>query len=349
MKTTMMKAAMSGLYHSGAHRLLAPYTQGSGVIFTLHHVRPAPDRPSDFAPNSFLEVTPDFLDGLLDQVQEAGLDVVSLDDAVERLKQDDERRFACFTFDDGYRDVAEHAWPLFKGRSLPLTLYLPTDYIDGKGELWWLALEQVIARADEIELCRDGALWRLNTATVPDRIRAFEEIYWWLRTVDEATQRRVVRVLAERYGVDMADDCRRLVMGWDEVRDLAADPLVTIGAHTKAHFAIAKLSEERAYDEMVGGADRLEAELGRRPAHFSFPYGNPESAGPRDFALARQAGFKTAVTTRKGMVFDEHRRHLTALPRVSLSGDYQSLTYTALYLSGAPFALWNRFQHVDAA
>jgi peptidoglycan/xylan/chitin deacetylase (PgdA/CDA1 family) len=349
MKTTMMKAAMSGLYHSGAHRLLAPYTQGAGVIFTLHHVRPEPDRPNDFAPNSFLEVTPDFLDGLLDQVQAAGLDVVSLDDAVQRLKQGDDRRFACFTFDDGYRDVVEHALPLFKRRSLPLALYLPTDYLDGKGELWWLALEQVIARADEIELCRDGALWRLDTATVPDKVRAFDEIYWWLRAVDEATQRRVVRVLAERYDVDMAADCRRLVMGWDEVRTLAADPLVTLGAHTKGHFAVAKLSDERAWDEMVGGADRLERELGRRPAHFSFPYGDPGSAGPRDFALARQAGFKTAVTTRKGMLFDEHRRHLTALPRVSLSGEYQSPTYTALYLSGAPFALWNRFQHVDAA
>lgn len=349
MKTTVMKAAMSGLYHSGAHWLLAPYTQGAGVIFTLHHVRPEPDRPNDFAPNSFLEVTPKFLGGLLDQVQDAGLDVVSLDDAVQRLKQGDDRRFACFTFDDGYCDVAEHAWPLFKHRSLPLALYLPTDFIDGKGELWWLALEQVVARADEIELCRDGALWRLDTATVPDKIRAFDEIYWWLRAVDEATQRRVVRELAERYGVDMAGDCHKQVMGWDEVRTLAADPLVTIGAHTKGHFAVAKLSDERAYDEMVGGADRLERELGQRPAHFSFPYGDPGSAGPRDFALARQAGFKTAVTTRKGMLFDEHRRHLTALPRVSLSGEYQSLTYTALYLSGAPFALWNRFQHIDAA
>ena len=59
MKTTVMKAAMSGLYHSGAHRLLAPYTQGAGVIFTLHHVRPEPDRPNAFAPNRFLEVTPE--------------------------------------------------------------------------------------------------------------------------------------------------------------------------------------------------------------------------------------------------------------------------------------------------
>jgi peptidoglycan/xylan/chitin deacetylase (PgdA/CDA1 family) len=349
MKTAMMKAAMSGLYHTGAHRLLAPYTQGAGVIFTLHHVRPEPDRPKAFAPNRILEVTPDFLDAVLNQVQEAGLDVVSLDEAVKRVKEGDDRRFACFTFDDGYRDVLEHAYPLFKRRDLPLALYLPTDYLDGTGELWWLALEDIIDRADEIELCRNGALWRHETNTPAEKACAFEEIYWWLRGLDEATQRRVVRVLAERYDVDMAADCRRLVMGWDEARAIAAEPLVTIGAHTKGHFAIAKISEERALDEMVGSADRLERELGQRPIHFSFPYGDADSAGPRDFALARQAGFKTAVTTRKGMVFGDHRRYLTALPRVSLNGEYQSLTYTALYLSGAPFALWNRFQHVDAA
>jgi peptidoglycan/xylan/chitin deacetylase (PgdA/CDA1 family) len=349
MKTAVMKAAMSGLYHSRAHRLLAPYTQGRGLIFTLHYVRPEPLRPQAFAPNRFLEVTPGFLEGVLDQVQEAGLDVVSMDEAVERLQGGDDRRFVCFTFDDGYRDNLEYAYPLFKRRSLPLTLYVPTDYPSGNGELWWLALEEVIARAAQIELFRDDAVWRLETTTIPDKIRAFDAIYWWLRGIDEATQRRVVRVLAERHGVDMAADCARLVMPWDEIRSMAADPLVTIGAHTKGHFAIAKLSEERAMDEMVGSADRIERELRQRPAHFAFPYGDPSSAGSRDFALARAAGFKTAVTTRKGMLFSEHRRHLTALPRVSLSGDYQSLTYTALYLSGAPFALWNGFQQVDAA
>lgn len=349
MKTAMMKAAMSGLYHTGAHRLLAPHTQGIGVIFTLHHVRPEPDQPRAFAPNRILEVTPDFLDAVLDQVQEAGLDVLSLDQAIQRLKDGDDRRFVCFTFDDGYRDNLEFAYPLFKRRSLPLTLYVPTDYPDGKGELWWLALEQIVARADEIELCRNGALWRLPMVTLPEKTRAFEEIYWWLRLLDEATQRSVVRALADRYEVDIAADCSRLVMTWDEIRTMAADPLVTIGAHTKGHFTISKLSEQRAADEMVGSADRIEQELGRRPSHFSFPYGDAGSAGPRDFALARQAGFKTAVTTRKGMLFGTHRRYLSALPRVSLNGEYQSLTYTALYLSGAPFALWNRFQRVNAA
>ncbi len=349
MKTAMVKAAMTGLYHTGVHRLLAPYTQGMGVIFTLHQVRPKQEQPSAFAPNDFLEVTPEFLDALLDQVQEAGLDVVSLDEAVRRVKEGDDRRFVSFTFDDGYRDNFEYAYPIFKRRSLPFTLYVPTDYPEGKGELWWVALEKVVARASELELCRNGTLWRLPASNAAEKMRAFNEIYWYLRELDEADQRRVVRELAERHDIDMAADCTRLIMNWDEIRTMAADPLVTIGAHTKGHFAVAKLSEAKALEEMTGSADRIERELGVRPAHFAFPYGGEEEAGPRDFALARQAGFKTAVTTRKGMLFPDHRRHLTALPRVSLNGDYQSLTYTAVFLSGAPFALSNRFRQVNAA
>jgi hypothetical protein len=119
-KTKVMKAAMSRLYHSGAYRLLTPYTQGMGVIFTLHHVRPWTEKA--FAPNRILEVTPEFLEAVLDQVQAADLDVVSLDEAMRRLMAGEGRRFVSFTFDDGYRDNLEHAYPLFKRRSLPLSL-----------------------------------------------------------------------------------------------------------------------------------------------------------------------------------------------------------------------------------
>jgi peptidoglycan/xylan/chitin deacetylase (PgdA/CDA1 family) len=317
------------------------------VIFTLHHVRP--DQGKAFAPNRILEVTPEFLEAVLDQVAAAGLDVVDLDEAVRRLKDDDPRRFACFTFDDGYRDNFANAYAIFKRRALPLTIYVPTDYPSGKGELWWIALEEIIRRADELELCRMGELWRLPTESIAEKWRAYEQIYWWLRALDEASQRQVVRGLAERYDIDLGALCRDLVMDWDELRALASDPLVTIGAHTKGHYALAKLSTEKALAEMEGSAVAIERELGLRPFHFSFPYGDEESARGREFALAKELGFKTAVTTRKGVLFPAHRRHLTALPRVSLNGEYQSLAYTELYLSGAPFALWNRFQQVSAA
>ena len=152
---------------------------------------------------------------------------------------------------------------------------MPTDYPDGTGELWWLALEEVVARADEIELCRNGALWRSADFDCRGENPRLRRDLLVAALVDEATQRRVVRALAERYDMDMAADCRKYVMGWDEIRTMAADPLVTIGAHTKGHFAIAKLSDERAYDEMVGGADRIEQELGSRPPISAFPMAIP--------------------------------------------------------------------------
>ena len=349
-KAAVMRAALTGLHRTGAGRLLAPFTQGQGLIFTLHRVTPKPGAPRGFAPNRILEVTPEFLGAVLDQVIEVGLDVITLDEAADRLTQEEGGRFACFTFDDGYRDNKEYALPLFQERRLPLTLYVPTAYPDGHGELWWVGLEQAIERAStEVEVDRDSDTWRLPTGTDADKSRSYEKIYWWLRAIPEETMRVTVRSLAARYGIDLAQQCRDLIMIWDELREYAADLLVTIGAHIKDHFALTKLPVEEAVAQMSESADRLEAELGARPVHFAYPYGDRGRAGPRDFALAEGAGFRTAVTTRKGMLFPAHKDYLTALPRVSLNGEYQDLFYTALYLTGAPFAIWNGFQQVDAA
>jgi peptidoglycan/xylan/chitin deacetylase (PgdA/CDA1 family) len=138
-------------------------------------------------------------------------------------------------------------------------------------------------------------------------------------------------------------------MHWHELSELAADPLVTIGAHTVNHPRLRTAREAVARHEMAESASRIEAVLGIRPAHFAYPFGDPTSAGPREFALARELGFKTAVTTRPGVLFPEHREHLTALPRISLNGEFQRLRYLRVLTSGAATALWNRFRRVDAA
>jgi peptidoglycan/xylan/chitin deacetylase (PgdA/CDA1 family) len=65
--------------------------------------------------------------------------------------------------------------------------------------------------------------------------------------------------------------------------------------------------------------------------------------------MVRDVGFKTAVTTRPGVLFPEHRDHLLALPRLSINGDYQDQRYVEVLLSGTATALWNRFRHVNAA
>ena len=69
----------------------------------------------------------------------------------------------------------------------------------------------------------------------------------------------------------------------------------------------------------------------------------------REFALTKTAGFKTAVTTRPGMIYPESADHLTALQRVSLNGNYQDVRILPVLTSGAATAMWNGFRRIDAA
>jgi len=346
---TVIHAGLETLYFTGGYRLARHFLAGSGAILTFHHVRPP--RPAGFQPNRSLEIAPEFLEEILTRLRAADVDIVSLDEAYERiLDADADRRFVVLTFDDGYRDNRVHAWPILERHNAPATLYLPSSFADGTGALWWVELERAIARQDTIVLDMGGELRRFDTSTDAGKDEAFATIYWWLRALpDEGELRRICRDLAVAAGVDVESICAELCMGWDEIAEFAAEPLITIGSHTDSHIMLAKASAAVAREEMALGARKIEERLGARPIHFSYPVGDPGSAGPREFAIARELGFATGVTTRPGVLFSEHRDHLASLPRISVNGDFQRFRHLDVLLSGAPTALLNRFRRVDAA
>lgn len=348
LRNTVFRAGLEALYFTGAHRLLRPVFGGLGAILMLHHVRPA--APSDFAPNALLEVTPAFLEGVIERVRASGFDIVAMDEVPARIAAGDEGRpFVAFTFDDGYRDNAEHAWPVMRRHGVPFTIYLSTDFVEHRGELWWLVLEQTIRTQRSVTARIGGDLVHFDCSTMALKNEAWQEIYWHLRGQPETDLRAYVRDLAARHGIDFHETCRRQCLDWEGLADMGRDPLVSFGAHTVSHIMLAKYPEAVAREEMLSSRARIEARLARPVRHFAYPVGDPTSAGPREFALARQLGFETAVTTRPGLLYAEHRDHLTALPRVSLNGHFQALRYLDVLLSGAPFAFFNRFRRVNAA
>lgn len=339
--TSLLKAVLYALYYSGLARVFAPVARGRGVIFMLHQVGPMDE--AAFSPNRILKVTPNFLEGVIKLVKRAGFDIISMDEVQKRLRDgdaDQARPFACFTLDDGYLDNIDHAYPVFKRHNVPFTIYLPTAFADGEGDLWWLVLQNAIAQGAHISTKIDGAPRSFDIRTTEEKDAAFAEIYWWLRVQPEHHARAVVKAIADQVGYDPSPLCSDLVMTWDQARALGEDPLVTFGGHTCAHFALAKLSAQDARREIIDGNARLERELGKPCRHFAYPYGDEGSAGQREFDLVAALGLETAVTTQKGHIQAEHRSQLTALPRISLNGDYQDLRFVDVFLSGVPFALW---------
>ena len=344
----VIRAGLEALYLTGAHRLLRPVFAGVGAIFMMHQVRPR--RDARFQPNHHLEITPDFLRATLAYLRKQKIDIVTSDEMHRRLVQRDfTRRFACLSLDDGYRDNRDFALPLLREFDAPATVFVASDFADGFGRMWWVALERVVAKASRIEAEIDGIAVRLDADTPEAKQAAYDRLHDWLRGLPtEADLRREMSALCGRHGVDETSICRELCLSWEELKPFAADPLISIGAHTITHCNLAREPEKDAHHEMATSRARIEEVLQRPIEHFAYPYGDRIAAGPREFALATASGFKTAVTTRPGMVFAKNAEHITALPRVSLNGNYQDVRFLPVLTSGAATAMYNGFRRVNA-
>lgn len=341
-----MKSTIAALDRLGIFKCLSSNWSGIGVVLTLHHV--APGKPGDFSPNRVLSVSPDYLRSVIRLAREMGYEVVSLTEGCRRLREGEfDRRFVCFTLDDGYLDNHTHALPVFESEQAPFTLYVTTSMPDGSALLWWDVLEKLIQQHQMLDLPVDGGEQSFPLKTTAQKYAAFYQCYDYLRGVPQPQQSRILKSLFSAHDLDWQAITKKEALSWEDLKSMAAHPLCEIGAHTLNHPALSQLSIEEAEQEVVASREILQRRLGVAIRHFAYPYGDARSAAGREFSLLQRLDFDSSVTTRKGILFPEHSAHMQALPRVSLNGDYQQLRLSRLFLEGKPFVFSNRFRRVN--
>ncbi len=302
--------------------MLRPWYAGRGCIICLHRVV-LDEEISAFAENRALEITRTTLREILLWVQQRGLDPIALDAVPERLARPHRRKFVAFTFDDGYRDNLIHALPIFREFEIPFALNITTGFIFGSSAPWWYALENLLVARERFSFRWTGRTFDFRCSDQTSRDETFRAIAELIRAAGINEQRDLIEVLFPSETPELLGFAKSLMLSWRELRDLAGDRLVTIGAHGVAHHTLNRLSDADAWNEMALAKSQLEAQLGQEVRHLAFPFGGSNSVGRREFELAAKCGFVTAVTTRSGNLFAEHARHLHSLPRLGLSGNYQ--------------------------
>lgn len=343
-KALIKKAVISaGLETSAvlAHAGLMAASRGRGAIFTLHHVRPYAERLPD--PNRHLEISPEFLDATLTQLKADGYRFVALDDIPALLEEPaGGPPFAAFTLDDGYRNNAALARPVFERHAAPFTVFVCKGFSERTHGMWWETLAELVRRADGFDYWIDGETLSFETRTITEKSVAFAAVAASVNMIDEACAVARLNALAARHGIDDLAIVDRLVMTADELRVLAAHPLASLGAHTVSHRALGLLSDDVVLTELNESADYVAAIAGKRPASFAYPYGDGRSVTAKTISLAEQAGLPIAVTTTAGTLTPQHRQALSSLPRISLNGFYQKTRYVSALASGIPFRLMGR-------
>lgn len=320
-----------------AVRSAFPSLAGRGVIFTLHHVRPG--RPvSAFAPNVQLSVTPQFLEEAIKAALESGLVPVHLHDLPALLADTSEvRSFCAFTLDDGYRNNAEHAAPIFRKYAVPYTIFITPGFVERSRSVWWETAAVLTKKVTSFEFDFGAGPEQVECATPSQKVEAFARLENFVQEFpeDEAVE-RIDRV-ARQHGIDPIAIVDELVMDAAELRTLSDDPLVHFGAHTMTHVNMRKIDAARLAHEIEESTRRVEAYVGQRPQSFSYPYGWVRALGEREAKAVLDAGFSVAVTTQAG-VFGPHSLEKPAqLPRVSLNGRFQKKRFVKALISGLPF------------
>lgn len=317
---------------------LFPEAAGRGAIFTLHHVRPG--GKDIFHPNALLSVTPEFLEDAIKAALERGLTPVHLHDLPALLADpSDKRKFVAFTLDDGYRNNAEFAAPVFRKYGVPYTIFINPGFVERTRTIWWETAAALVENNRAFDFDFGEGMETVKAVTRTEKYAAFDRLAAFVQSIDEDEAVRRIDAAAKDHGIAPMAIVEDLVMTADELRELCADPLVHLGAHTINHINLKRANAKRLHEEITGSMARIEAYVGKRPLSFSFPYGWSTATGPREAEAALSAGVHLAVTTQPGILKASRLEKRGEMPRISLNGYYQKKRYVAALLSGIPFRI----------
>jgi peptidoglycan/xylan/chitin deacetylase (PgdA/CDA1 family) len=242
--------------------------------------------------------------------------VVHLHDIVSRTARRDPipPDTVAITFDDGYRDNYELAYPLLKKWNLPATIFLATSFIDQEDVPWNDKIAYALQRTRKPSVTFDhqGTTRHWALGSVPERLKARDEILWLLRHVLHEDKLRLLGEITSALGVTDFSPLRDTMLNWSQVREMQAGG-VSFGAHTVTHAYLTRLPAKEARREVCGSKSRIEAAIDVPVTLFAYPAGTEADFNEVIRDIVRAAGFGAAVTTIFG--FNDADTDLYALKR----------------------------------
>jgi peptidoglycan/xylan/chitin deacetylase (PgdA/CDA1 family) len=209
-----------------------------------------------------------------------------------------------FTVDDGYADFAELGLPVFAEFDCPVTVFLTTDFLDGRCWLWWNQVECAIRETgrDGVRLEHAAGSWEFRWTGDAERRAACDALVERLKTVSEAERRELVSRLVSELapGLPARPPAEFAPLTWDQVRRCAGSG-VTFGPHTRTHPILSRTDAAQAAEEIGGSWRRVREEAADAAVPvFCYPNGDADSFGAREQDLVRQAGLDWALTAIAG-------------------------------------------------
>lgn len=298
---------------TGCARVLRAARPWNGILIWNYH-RIGDAAGSMFDPHLFSATAEDF-DRQVAFLKQ-NFDVIGLNDLEQTINQP-RGQFVMLTFDDGYRDNFELAFPILKSHSVPATFFIATGFVDRPRMPVWDELAWMLRTTSVKTLAANE--WLPTSVSLSDQpFRRLLAVYKSLGT--ELTE-MYLEFLADSLGtgrcpISLASE---QWMTWDMLREMQAGGM-TFGGHTVNHPILANSTADQQDWEVGECQRRLVDELGGPIEAFSYPNGKRGDFNEFTRAALRSHGYRWAFSYSGGYCHSGHADHFD-LPRTAVETD----------------------------
>ena len=275
---------------------LSSLIKGKGAILNYHRVL-----PSNKIDNSLVNIAVS-TDNFINQLNflKKNFDIISLDDLLIHLKSKSNEFKIAMTFDDGYKDNLDYAYPILEKFKAPATIYIITKFINNKFIPWWVKLDHFIT----------------NNKKIFDNKKKIFELY--KNKILFSDQLTIDKKVLSIIGKNNKFKYNKIFLDQKEIQYLGKQKLITIGSHSHSHYNFSQLTQEQTLSEFKTSKFILEKIIKKKISHFSYPYGGPKNIDFRFTKFLKNLGFLSAVTTIRKKLYQTDEFEL---PRVFVNND----------------------------
>jgi peptidoglycan/xylan/chitin deacetylase (PgdA/CDA1 family) len=234
------------------------------------------------------------------------------------------------TFDDGWIDFHDTAYPVLSRLKIPATAYLTTGFVSSECSYWQ---EQLNSLLTPILANKKVFLETDNIISTPEINLKLKDlmsksdgkpiIFKFIDYLKKFTDDMILKTISEledflkEQAIMISEDEPRSFVNWDEINSMK-DPNVSFGSHTVSHPILTNEQTDVIGDEICGSKKIIEKETGREVHHFCYPNGNYNDEIRRVVSVS----YKSACTTNSGFVSDDS--DIYALNRIGINEEMVS-------------------------
>ena len=229
------------------------------------------------------------------------------------------KRPLIITFDDGFADNYQNAFPILRRYRLPATIFLVSGLIGTDEIFWWERVVYWLKHAENF-----FEIWSQLGHPLPSQMDKTQKfVLRYLKDVEDKERLYILMEMEKKFPVSKTDALFSLMrpLRWDEIAEMSQKG-IEFGSHTVTHPLLSKVSEEKLLFELQASKNEIETRIGKEVLALAYPVGGPPDYNESVISVAKQVGYAFGLTYSPVGVNSRSIDDWYRMRRISIERDY---------------------------